>query len=642
MRWWAGALESGRRAGWGAVATWLLWAGLVAYLGLKGGGYDPLVHDRVGIAVWWVVLVGVLIGALPRGRPWFLPLALLGGFAVWTGLSLSWTESAERSSADLALVCGYVGIFALGVLTRARGESRRLVGAVATGICVVVGIGLLSRLHPAWFPDAGQVGALVSSERDRLSYPINYWNGLAALIAIGTPLLAWVAAEAKPIALRCLAAAFLPAMALAAFFTLSRAGIAAAAVAVVVFVAFSTDWPQKILALVPAAFGCLVLVAIASGYDVVQEGLTDSVARQQGNELLAIGVAVCAAVGVVHWRGTLFLRKRNRPTWTVAGRRHTVGVAAAGALVVVVAAVAFGASGRAASAWDEFRQGNEPGSGAGRLSSAAGEHRYQYWSVAVKENASAPLLGSGAGTYEYWWDREGETGDTIRDAHSLYMQTLGELGIVGVALLIGFIVLVLAGGAMACLRAGPELRSALAAALAACVAFFAAAAFDWLWQIPVLPGAMLLLAAALVGERSKARQGRMVLPLRARIGIAAFALAAIVATAIPLSSTALVRESEADARAGDLPAALAEARSAQNVQPYAATPRLQQALVLEELGDLPAAAAAAREATERESTNWRTWLVLSRVDARRGKADAAVAAYRRALSLNFHSPLLNR
>ena len=117
---------------------------------------------------------------------------------------------------------------------------------------------------------------------------------------------------------------------------------------------------------------------------------------------------------------------------------------------------------------------------------------------------------------------------------------------------------------------------------------------------------------------------------------------AIVAIAIPLATTSLVRQSEADVRDGDLTAALSAARSAQNVQPGAAGPRLQQALVLEAQGDLPAAAEAARAATERETTNWRTWLVLSRIEAERGKAGAAVRDYRRARSLNPRSALFQR
>ena len=170
----------------------------------------------------------------------------------------------------------------------------------------------------------------------------------------------------------------------------------------------------------------------------------------------------------------------------------------------------------------------------------------------------------------------------------------------------------------------------------------------------MVPVAFLLLASVLVGSgRRAARDGEAgasadqlqsrgrpaALPLPARLGFAAVALAAIVAIAIPLATTSLLRESEADARAGDLRGALESARSAQNVQPGAAAPRLQQALVLEELGDLRAAAAAARAAARREPTNWRSWLVWSRIEAERGRAAAAVRAYRRARSLNPHHSL---
>jgi Flp pilus assembly protein TadD len=103
-----------------------------------------------------------------------------------------------------------------------------------------------------------------------------------------------------------------------------------------------------------------------------------------------------------------------------------------------------------------------------------------------------------------------------------------------------------------------------------------------------------------------------------------------------------VRESQAEVRAGDLEGALESARSAASVEPYAATPKLQEALVLELLGDLDAAAAAGREATEAEATNWRTWQVLSRLEAKRGDVGASIAAYRRARALNPRSPLFVR
>src|SRR5262245_35662241 len=122
------------RVDWDAVVTWLLCFGLVAFLGFEGGGYDPLVHDQVGIGVWWVLLVGALVGALPRLGPSRLAaiaLGMLAAFVIWMALSLIWTESAERTAADLARALGYLGIFALALSVKAPRERRRLVSAVA-------------------------------------------------------------------------------------------------------------------------------------------------------------------------------------------------------------------------------------------------------------------------------------------------------------------------------------------------------------------------------------------------------------------------------------------------------------------------------------------------------------------------------
>ena len=78
--------------------------------------------------------------------------------------------------------------------------------------------------------DADQTGSILGS-RERLSYPLNYWNALAALVAIGVPLVLQLATGARLVLTRAAAAAALPAMMLVLFFTLSRGGIAAAAIA---------------------------------------------------------------------------------------------------------------------------------------------------------------------------------------------------------------------------------------------------------------------------------------------------------------------------------------------------------------------------------------------------------------------------
>lgn len=642
----AAPLRYARRIDWGAASTWLLCFGLIAYLGMKGGGFDPLVHDQVGIAVWWVVLAGALVGALPRRPPAALAWAALGllvAFALWTALSLSWTESTEKTSADIALVTTYAGVFALALFSRDARESQRLVTAVAAGILFVSIVALLSRLHPAWFPGADQTATFLSDSRERLSYPLNYWNGLAALIAIGLPLVLQIATCAKSVLLRALAAAALPAMALTIFFTLSRGGIAAAIVALAVFLAFSADRLPKLATLLVAGAGGAILIAAALERDALRHGLLDATAHRQGDEMLGIALVVCLVVGLTQTGISLAQLRGMRPGWTFVSRSRALVATIVGLSAVLIVAIALDAPGRASDAWGEFKQAGGPGRGTERLGRVAGESRYQFWSVAAGENGAKPLTGTGSGTFEYWWARKGNGSGTVRDAHSLYMQALGELGIVGLALLAAFLLTILLGGGRRALRAGPGERTQLAAALAGCTAFCLTAAFDWVWQIPVLPVALLLLAALLVsGSVPPARDRSPALRLPLRLAFAVAAVAAIVAIAIPLASTSLVRQSEAQARAGELSAALRAARSAQNVQPGAASPRLQEALVLELQGDLAPAAAAARAATEREPTNWRTWLVLSRIEAERGQAAASVRDYREARSLNPHSALFER
>lgn len=644
MRWRAASMEYAQGIDWAAAATWLLCFGLVAYLGLEGGGFDPLVHDRIGIAVWWVALAGVLVGAIPRrfqGRLGWSALGLLAAFVAWTALSLSWTESVEATLADLARLSAYLGVFALVLFARAAGDSRRLVGAVAAAIVVVSIVALLSRLHPSWFPEANET-ARILNDPERLSYPLNYWNGLAGLIAIGLPLLLQVATGAKSILFRGLAAAAIPALALTIFFTLSRGGMAAAIIALAAFLALTSDRIPKLLALLVVGAGSAVLVAAANGREALQHGLLNDVARDQGSEMLTIVIAVCLVSGLVHAAISYALREEARPRWTFVSRQQSAVVGIVALTGALIFAAAFGLPGRVSNGWDEFREGGGPGTGAGRLGSVAGQSRYEFWQAAVDQNATKPLTGTGSGTFEFWWARNGTTDESVVDTHSLYFQTLGELGIVGFLLLIAFLLTVLVGGARNAIRAGPATRPALAAALAGCLAFCLTAAVDWMWQIPVLAASLLLLAAVLVSVRPEGATGGARLGVPARIAFAAGALAAILAISIPLSSTDLVRQSEAAARGGDLEAALRDARSAQNAEPGAATPRLQQALVLEEMGALAPAAGAAVAATERESTNWRTWLVLSRIEAERGRADAAVRDYRRARSLNPRSSLFER
>src|SRR5262249_53189872 len=79
-----------------------------------------------------------------------------------------------------------------------------------------------------------------------------------------------------------------------------------------------------------------------------------------------------------------------------------------------------------------------PGGGAARgvtpnerLFSTTTNSRRQYWRVALRDFAHHPVLGSGAGTFVREWYRHRTIRADVTDAHSLYLETLAELGLVG-------------------------------------------------------------------------------------------------------------------------------------------------------------------------------------------------------------------
>ena len=630
------------------VGPWLAQAGLpfllIAYLGLRGGGYDVVVRSEVGIAAWWIVVLGAAVGALPLARisrRGWIALGVLGAFALWTALGITWSESAERSVAELGRVATLIGVFALALSVQGPDGLRRMVGGVAAGVGLVAGIALLSRFEPSWFPEL-EAPEVIEESQTRLHYPLEYWNGLAAFVAIGLPLLVALVTAARSTLGRVLAAAGVPALALTAYLTLSRGGALAAAVAVAVLIALHPARLALAAYSLPALAGTGILLAAASQRDPLTEGLTTEAAAQQGDEMLAMTLVVCAGVGLLTAALALADRHGVAPSFTLPriprpGKRGAV-VAVLVALVVVVAA---GLPGMAADTWEDFKNPAVPDAEAARFDSASGSGRYQFWETAAEAGWNEPLTGIGPGTYEYYWAREGTLPTFIRDAHSLYFETFAELGVIGLLLVLAVVATPFALGARRLRALDRERRMLMAGALAACAAFAIAAGIDWAWELTVLPVAFVLLVAAVVGrpadedgtatEPPPGKPTRLVLP--------AVGVAAIVAIAIPMASADALFDSQANVRAQNLTGALGEARLAEDIEPYAAAPALQQAMVLELQGDLEGALAAAHKATEAEPTNWRTWLILSRLEAQAGDEFASQQAYDEARSLNPRSAL---
>ena len=623
------------------LGGWAIPFALVLYLGLKGGGYDALVYGQVGIIVWWVVALGAAVAVLPLSRisaAGWVGLGLLAAFAVWTGLGIGWSSSADNSVAELGRIAMYLGIFAVAMATQGQDRLRRTTNAVAAAIAVIAVVGLLSRLHPAWFATAADTPRFLSVE-SRLSYPVNYWNGLAALVAIGIPLMLIVAASARTVIGRALAAAALPAMALAAFYTFSRGGALEIAVALLVLFALHPRRLELLPTALLTAAGSTIAIVAATQRNALENGLGNATAHSQGNEMIAVVLVVCAGVGLA--QAALALTGRHLISSRISVPRRGAATAFVAALVVaVVVAVAAGLPGYLSDRWHDFKSTNGPSDTIARFDSASGNGRYQLWQAAVDANKTDPLIGIGPGTYEYWWSQHRDLQLSVINAHSLYLESLAELGIVGLLLIVGVVgfPLVVGTGKAFRARSDPDRAARFAAAVAALAAFAVSAAIDWVWQLPVIVAAFLLLSAAVLtgGVRRTAGRESRIAP---RIVLVGAALAGLVAVAIPLAGTQAIRASQAQVRAKDLGTALSDARTAESIQPYSSSASLQEALVLELQGRYPAAVTAAKRATSQASTNWQTWVTLSRLQAENGNAKGSLAAYRKARSLNPMSPL---
>ena len=624
------------------LATSLIPFLLIIYVALKGGGYDAIVRGEIGIAVWWIVLLGSIIGILPLARvtrAGWVGIASLAALGIWTAAGISWSESSERSVVELARVATYLGILVLALVIQGREGLRHTLIAVGAAISLIAVLALLSRLHPAWFP-ANETASVLEYAQARLNYPVDYWNGLAALMAIGMPLMLAIAVESRWIAAQALATAVIPVIALVCFYTLSRGGALEAAVALVVFFAL---YPRRLAALattVLTVFASALLIAAATQRRALEDGLLTPEALGQGDEMLAIALVVCVGTGLIRAAIGLAARHQIGPRPTPSRRTSLVAVGAVLA-IVGIGALAAGAPSELGNRWEEFRSpvGPVAGDTASRFESASGNGRYQYWAGALDANASDPLVGIGPGSFEFYWAREGDRPGFIRDAHSLYLESLAELGVVGLILVAAPLLALLWFAGSRSLRASPAARPWMAAATAACAAFATAAAVDWAWELAVLPIVFFCIAAAVLNHRDDGAPATGRSWRGPRLGLALLAVAATVSIGVPLAGTKLVRASQDSADVQQYAPALESAEKADDLQPWAATPALQRALLLDLQGDLDAAAAAALEATEEESTNWRTWLVLSRVEEKRGDLEASAAAFQRARELNPRSPL---
>ena len=629
-----------RRIDLPAAGAWLLTFAPVLYLAVRSGGYDAVVRGEVATALWWLLAAGALVGLLPAVRPGRAALALLGTFALftaWTALGIAWSQGAERGVIEVARLVSYLGMLGLAVLALDARTARSALHGAAVACAAVGLLAVMSRLIPSSFPDHELVG---EGADPRLAYPLGYAGALGSFMAIGIPVVLAAAASARTILGKSMSAGAVPILVLALYLSGSRGGLLAAVIGVLAWIAMAPDRLLRLATLTFAAAGATVLLKVAADRGDLREGVLTPAAYQQADQMLAYLLFVCVGVALLEGAMSLVLRVVTRPAWSRPSRATGFAVLAVIVLGGAGVAITTGATGVLSEKSREFRAEEPEASVAGqdvfgRLQNLSDSNRYAYWQSALRAWETDRLKGIGPGGFELWWARDGEFSEFVRDAHSLYFETLAELGVVGLALLAVALALMLGGGAAGALRGGPEPRRIVAAGATAGVAAFAAgAAVDWNWEFAVLPMLALLLAsAALASGRAEPADSS---PRRwwSRAAIVVTAVAAIVLIAMPLDATRALRASQAALIRGDFTAALASADEARRLQPYAAGPRHQRAIVLERAGDVDGAARAVGEAIRRSPKDWRLWLLRSRLQAKQGRVEASRVAYRRARSLS--------
>jgi hypothetical protein len=621
-------------AGW--IALIALAPATLAYLSFNAGGYFPSASGLVAVVLALALVLRTTLAERPFegfSRALAVPLAALALYTAWQLVSILWSHATARALDSYDRTLLYVLALALFGSVRYSGRTaswvlRGLFAALAA-VCL---IGLISRVLPHLWPTAA------SFYDNRLNYPLTYWNAEGMLAAI-TLILGFhlTADRAGHWSVRVLTAAALPGVAAALLLTFSRGALGVAALGLLAYCLLARlhTLPCALIAIVPAT-----AIALRSAWQatlLATNGASSPAALAQGRHVAIVVGACMLAAGVL--RAALLPAERRIADLAVVrtppSRAIRTALAAALAALLVAVAVALGAVGFLERQYDRFAHTNTDAPVAQireRLSDVSNNGRASLWRAAVHIYDTRQLHGTGAGTYQLYYPRYRTEGFYVVDAHSLYLQSLAELGLVGFVLIL-IVVLGILGGLAARIR-GPD-RGLHAALFAATLAWAVHQAFDWDWQMPAVTLGVFMLAGIGLARRSDRRPGLGGLPA-ARTFVALGWLALAVAPLLASTSYARLHRGAQALRQGDCLAAKREAISSLSL-----SARRPQAFLIIGVCDLEqgfaqAALPAMTQAAALEPQSWEEqfWLAVAR-------AAAGVdphAAIARAVALNPLEP----
>ena len=446
-------------------------------LAFFSGGYFDGPRAWAGLIAWALVAIALVAAPWrPVGRGGWLAVVGLAALAAWTLLSTRWAPIAGNAYHAGQIVFLYTGaLFAAVLLLRSDSSVRAVEPALATGVLIVIGYGICERL----LPGVVQFARSVSAE-GRLEQPLTYWNAIGELAALGCVLVARLAGcSGRPPAIRAASAAAAAPLGMGLYLSFSRGALFACAAGLIALVVLAPRSEQLRAVIVCVVAGVLAAVAAAPLRGVTALAGSASARERDGAVALVLLAVIALAAAIVQWRLT---RREHSTALELLRRARWVALAlvcAGLALAIVVGA--------------KETSTRPLSNGATRLATFQ-SNRYDYWRVALHAFGKEPFHGVGAGNWSVYWLRERTVKDFAQDAHSLPLQTLAELGVVGVLLLLAFL-----GGVA--LSARDSLRSAPAEAagpIAGFIAYIAHAPLDWDWEMPAVTLVALVLAGAIV------------------------------------------------------------------------------------------------------------------------------------------------
>jgi hypothetical protein len=611
---------------------------LTVFLSFNGGGFFAGAPALVAVALGIALILRITLAEDPLagvGKVLAVAIGALGLYAVWVLASASWSDAPARAMIEFDRVLAYwLALVFFATLPR---DDRRLawaIRALAVAMVAVALTGLLSRL----LPEVVSVESVIES--DRLSYPLTYWNGLGAFVGIAIVFCLHLSSSLRETrVVRALAAGAIPVLAATLYFTFSRGGMLTAIVGVVAYtlVARPRGLPGALLAALPpavvAVLFCYRSDALSSEWFVTPAGIDEG-----GQSALVIAACVAAAILLRVVAARIVDRRMERLVVTPSARRRGIfALALAVPIALLVATVALDAPGRVADQYQQFVDGSGVENSddlRGRLTSIGNNGRLAHWEVSLDAFSANPVRGSGAGTYVFLWARDSRENFKVEDAHSLYVEVLGELGLVGLVLILVALGALIGGLAW---TARGSRREPLALLFAAGLAWAVHAGIDWDWELPAV-GLWLFALGGLALAGPAETSARLARGRLARVALGAGCLALIVTPLLVGLSQRELNDAVAALKAGDCGVASRSALDAARLVPARPQPYQILGYCNSRVGNADLAEQMLRTAIRREPDSWESYYGLALVRAAAGRNPRP--AVREALRRSPQEPLV--